>query len=618
MNANLYIMSKDVEGLRQYIAEDPDRFYKEQKNQISPPLLTAATNKDPQSIRIMLECGADPNEQSVADGMTPLMAAVWEGSAEAVKLLLEYGAAPNTADKDKWTALFHAAHKGNMPFVDKLLIFGADPGKRDIYNKTPSVKAKEAGHIKLAEKLTPAGMDQEISKAALYVRSSSYDDLENWILEGYEINAGLANGSGLLHLAVEQEDVRMLELLLSYGANVNRRNGSRDTALHMACKKDNIELVQLLLEHPACWTKSRNGQWRIPIEETECEPIKQLFEQHNPKDSLHQADFEWMEWLEKLYSKMHLRVDYLLELALDAGMTTEMNKQAAWEKLNAAETPQAAGLALALDYFKIASFPNKSSIMYGEVNRTSLGKYVAACTYFDAGKPQEGISMLQELAEDGFSPAGVTLAGIYQLTNGPEDEIYTLYLRTAEQGNRKAMMELSKCYFYGRGTSSDVTLAMRWFRKANQEGIADIEFSNMIDQRVRKTRQPGGQADKIIRYAEKKSKPAGNKAIFTVSALEDVHPKHTLLKVKNLPYGHALKSRQVKGMLTELTKLKKKLSSAEYPEYSVGQKKLLQQGLDEIIPLFHVTSSLKKIDGNRIITLVDQTLHQVFADNIAD
>lgn len=55
----------------------------------------------------------------------------------------------------------------------------------------------------------------------------------------------------LLHIAVEKNDINMLNYLLSKGANINIINDVGDTALHTAAEVGNKSIVQLLLQNGA-------------------------------------------------------------------------------------------------------------------------------------------------------------------------------------------------------------------------------------------------------------------------------------------------------------------------------------------------------------------------------
>lgn len=109
------------------------------------PFLRAAQSGDLVLMKLLLEQGADP-KINTDDGVTPLMVASGIGwvegvtyewspkqTLETVKMLLDLGADVNAQDKvDGRTALMGAAHKGRNDVIELLVQHGADLSLRDI------------------------------------------------------------------------------------------------------------------------------------------------------------------------------------------------------------------------------------------------------------------------------------------------------------------------------------------------------------------------------------------------------------------------------------------------------------------------------------------------------
>jgi ankyrin repeat protein len=109
------------------------------------PFLRAAQSGDLVLLKLLLEQGADPKINTVYN-VTPLMVASgigwvqgvtyeWspEQTLETVKLLLDLGADVNAQDRlDGRTALMGAAHKGRNDVIELLVQHGADLSLRDI------------------------------------------------------------------------------------------------------------------------------------------------------------------------------------------------------------------------------------------------------------------------------------------------------------------------------------------------------------------------------------------------------------------------------------------------------------------------------------------------------
>jgi ankyrin repeat protein len=109
------------------------------------PFLRAAQSGDIVLLKLLLEHGADP-KINTEYGVTPLMVASgigwvqgvtyeWspEQTLETVKMLLDLGADVNAQDRlDGRTALMGAAHKGRNDVIEVLVQHGADLSLRDI------------------------------------------------------------------------------------------------------------------------------------------------------------------------------------------------------------------------------------------------------------------------------------------------------------------------------------------------------------------------------------------------------------------------------------------------------------------------------------------------------
>jgi ankyrin repeat protein len=93
------------------------------------PVHFAAQAGNVESLRMLLDAGADPNAQPVG-GQTPLLMAV-EGAGQTpatavIQLLLERGARVNVPDMQGETALHKAARAGNLELAKLLLQAGED------------------------------------------------------------------------------------------------------------------------------------------------------------------------------------------------------------------------------------------------------------------------------------------------------------------------------------------------------------------------------------------------------------------------------------------------------------------------------------------------------------
>ena len=104
---------------------------------------------------LLLERGAAANPRS-QDGITPLSIAVQEGQREMVALLLEKGAQVNEQVQIGGTTLLHvAAYRGDQEIVSLLLQYGADKQARMTSGERPVDLAQGQGHQALVPLLEP-------------------------------------------------------------------------------------------------------------------------------------------------------------------------------------------------------------------------------------------------------------------------------------------------------------------------------------------------------------------------------------------------------------------------------------------------------------------------------
>ena len=105
------------------------------------PVMQAVEQSDSNAIRVLLDKGADINEQSDYDigpggkGWTALHLAAVKGDIKIIRLLLDYGADPGITTKFGWTPLKWAEQKGNN-FVAGMLKEAME--KRYVVDKKPT------------------------------------------------------------------------------------------------------------------------------------------------------------------------------------------------------------------------------------------------------------------------------------------------------------------------------------------------------------------------------------------------------------------------------------------------------------------------------------------------
>jgi len=117
------------------------------------PLHLAAGFGTPQSVDVLLQHGAQVDAVSKNPQRNqPLHAALALGrNPETVRLLLAHGADPNATQVGSFTPLFSAASAGRQDLVEMLIESGAHALHRSDLGKTAADFARERGHAHLAD-----------------------------------------------------------------------------------------------------------------------------------------------------------------------------------------------------------------------------------------------------------------------------------------------------------------------------------------------------------------------------------------------------------------------------------------------------------------------------------
>lgn len=190
-------------------------------------LVLAAVNGEPETLRMLLDHGLDPNEYN-PPGLHP-----------------------------HCTPLHLAVDSGNIDAVRALLARGADPGIEDrLHNATALEWARHLGRDVVVDVLTSA---DSVLPAISAVREGRVEDLRGWLeAHGERLGAMLAeNPRTLLHYATDwpggwPRAAETIALLASFGANVNARyvgpaTSATETPLHWAASSDDVDAAAALI-----------------------------------------------------------------------------------------------------------------------------------------------------------------------------------------------------------------------------------------------------------------------------------------------------------------------------------------------------------------------------------
>ena len=188
---------------------------------------------------LLLERGADVNTRS-NDHQTPLHLASYFGSVEIVRLILDHGADPEAnAEGDMGDKPLHKVSYGKyrseedgVRVAQLLLERGADVNTRRNNHQTPLHVASYYGNVEIVRLLLDNGADPE---------ADAPDNIGGRPL--HKVSFGKCRS--------EEDGVRVAQLLLKRGANVNTRRNDHRTPLHIASRFGKVEIVQLLIDRGA-------------------------------------------------------------------------------------------------------------------------------------------------------------------------------------------------------------------------------------------------------------------------------------------------------------------------------------------------------------------------------
>lgn len=189
-------------------------------------------------------------DMSNRDGYTALIEASNVGCLEIVEILLELDVNINDQDRYRRTALNVAARNGYFEIVLKLIEAGSDISMSGID------EAAYHGHFNIVQLLLQ-GVDVNIIdqdsgsnlliKACLNNNNDDVRIIDVLVQAGIDINHQNLEGYTALHKAVEYKNIKFVSRLIQYGANVNFFNINGETPLFEACFNKNYDIISKLL-----------------------------------------------------------------------------------------------------------------------------------------------------------------------------------------------------------------------------------------------------------------------------------------------------------------------------------------------------------------------------------
>ncbi|KAI0425464.1 ankyrin repeat-containing domain protein [Xylaria sp. FL1042] len=240
-------------------------------NELSGSLnaLQAATMREarPGMLKLLLERGGDVNAE-LEDARPAFYAwLIHDTSVETIKLMLEHGADPLIHDKlSGWTALHYIAWRGEDPNALSLILSHPPVANEPNYINSMTRDKETPLHLLLWREKVPTDLltafldhgssvneDDYYSRRPLQLASvwGELKCLEILLRDTELVDDDDDFGDTSLHFAALHGHVKCVDLLIRKGADINRANKAGRTPVHEAAWGGQKDCVQKLLEHGA-------------------------------------------------------------------------------------------------------------------------------------------------------------------------------------------------------------------------------------------------------------------------------------------------------------------------------------------------------------------------------
>ncbi|CAD0018639.1 unnamed protein product [Aureobasidium pullulans] len=218
-----------------------------------------------QSVRLLLQNGAEINRLATRGPPTAAMMATFMGKVDVLEFLINAGARIHIQDHKGQTALHFAAKGGNLETVKLLIEAGSDTHVVDTTKSTPLTLASDheviaylidQGEIRESQDRRD---EDELYLAAAKGREALVLEL---LTKGAHVNnQNGSHGSALQVAAVnghektvrlildhEKGNIALVKILIEAGSDVRAQDCFGETALHYAAENGHLEVVTCLLE----------------------------------------------------------------------------------------------------------------------------------------------------------------------------------------------------------------------------------------------------------------------------------------------------------------------------------------------------------------------------------
>ena len=206
--------------------------------------------------RMLIAAGADIEARDYQE-YTALLRAVQHGYEESANMLLDAGANIHVRDEYGNTPLLHAAYKCSAALVRRLLDAGDDIHARNYGGSTALLEAAQGGNMEVIHLLLERGANlhcrderrRNVVMAAAEGHRNPVPAIKFFLSQGIDVNATSKDRNTALHLAADVlENGEVIRTLVAAGANIEAREDEGKTPTHIATAQCYDENLRVLIE----------------------------------------------------------------------------------------------------------------------------------------------------------------------------------------------------------------------------------------------------------------------------------------------------------------------------------------------------------------------------------